>query len=275
MRKLPAGRPTPFKVYVSASSRGLAFEIARQFARDGADIALSSRIASHLDTARQTLLAESPQARVLTIQGDIANVGDQEKILATLDAEDFQPDAFVCSAGHPMEGRLSSLSRADWGHELEMILGHAVFASQKFASAMADRGFGRFIFLSSLYAKAPNHDFFISSLARSALFALSKMVAGEYADRGMAAFVVCLGYIDTPLLRNRALGRPHDEPDPEESLLETWSARYEEWAADIPAKRIATPAELARFISFLTLPEAEYLNGNVFSFSGGMDKEII
>ncbi|MFH2124582.1 MAG: SDR family oxidoreductase [Pseudomonadota bacterium] len=275
MKKLPASRPSPLKVYVSASSRGLAFEIARMFALDGADIALSSRNASHLETARQMILAARPGAQVITIQGDIASEGDQGKILATLDSVNFLPDVFVCSAGHPKEGRLSSLSRADWSHELEMILGHAVFASQKFALGMAERGFGRLIFLSSLYAKAPNHDFFISSLARSALFALSKMVAGEYADRGVAAFVVCLGFIDTPLLRNRALGRPHDEPDPEESLLETWSARYDEWAAEIPAKRIATPAELARFISFLTLPEAEYLNGNVFSFSGGMDKEII
>lgn len=274
MRMLP-GRPSPLRVYVSASSRGLAFEIARRFARDGACIALSSHSISHLDAARKIILTESPHAQVVTIQGDIGSADDQGKILALLDREGFSPDVFVCSSGHPKEGRLATLSRADWASELEMILGHAVFASQRFAPAMAERGFGRLIFLSSLYAKAPNHDFFISSLARSSLFALSKMVGSEYADRGVAAFVVCLGFIDTPLLRNRALGRPHDDPEPEATFLESWSAKYGKWTDEIPAKRIASPSELAQFINFLTSAEAEYLNGNVFSFSGGMDKVII
>jgi len=273
-RNLPA-RPHPLKAYVSASSRGVGFEIARQLAQDGASIAISSRDSLHLDAARSTILAEAPGAQVLTALGNLANPADQESILSTFDAHDFAPDVFVCSAGHPKNRYLSSLSRTEWNDDLEMVLGQAVFATQKLAPSMAERGFGRLVFLSSIYAKTPQRDYFMSSLARSGLFALSKIVGEEYADRGVASFVVCLGFVDTPMVRNLAIGRPQDAQEPHASTAAAWGTKYEEWAADIPAKRIASPTELAKFVAFLTTPEAEYLNGTVFSFSGGLDRALV
>lgn len=275
MTRNPPARPIPIKAYVSASSRGVGFEIARQLAQSGANLALSSRDSAHLDAARSAILEETPSVQVLTAEGNLANRVDQESILATLDSYDFAPDVFVCCAGHPKNRYLSTLSRPDWESDMEMVLGQAVFAAQKFAPAMAERGFGRLIFLSSIYAKTPQRDYFMSSLARSGLFALSKMVGEEYADRGVASFVVCLGFIDTPMVRNLAIGRPQDAPAPGAETAGAWAAKYDEWAADIPAKRIASPAELAKFVAFLTTPEAEYLNGTVFSFSGGLDRSLV
>lgn len=270
-----ASKPAPLNAYVSASSRGLAFEIARELAAGGANIALSSRNADHLEAARAKILAESPNVRILTVSGDLRHVEDQERILTTLESEGFVPDVFVCSAGHPQDRRLASLSRSDWDNDVGMILGQAVFATQRLAPAMAERGYGRIVFLSSIAAKTPDGDYFVSSVARAGLFALSKVVGAEHAGRGVASFVVCLGFVDTPLLRNMALGRPLDAPDPGDGMATSWASRYQEWAEEIPAKRIASPAELSRFVSFLVSAEAEYLNGNVFSFSGGLDRGIV
>jgi len=114
MNRVPAMRPTPLHAYVSVSSRELGFEIARQLAADGAHVALSSRRTSHLDAARTAIVANTPNARVLTIPGDLSCVEDQERIFATLDDENFSPDVFVCNAGHPNNTHLSSLSRTDW-----------------------------------------------------------------------------------------------------------------------------------------------------------------
>ena len=215
------------------------------------NVALSSRSADHLDAARATLLAGAPQARVLTIQGDISSVEDQERILARLDSDGFVPDIFVCSAGHPKNLHLSSLTRAVWESDLEMILGQAVFATQKFAPAMAERGYGRLIFLSSIYAKTPSRDFFMSSLARAGLFALSKILADEHASRGVASFVVLLGFIDTPMVRNLALGRPLDAPDPEAAVTASWASKSRGVGDRDPrqADRVACRACKARGVS--------------------------
>lgn len=280
MRPGPRRQPHRLKAYVSAGSRGLAFEIARQLALDGAQVAISSRSDEHLAAARATITAdlrahELTESEVITVRADLGRADDQQRALDTLDAHPFSPDVFVCSAGHPKDTRLAALSHADWESEMEMILGQAVFATQHFAPKMAKRGYGRLIFLSSIAAKTPDSQYFMSSLARSGLFSLSKMVCDEYGDRGVAAFVVCLGYVDTPLLRNLALERPPDAPSPDGADA-AWAPKYERWAKKyIPAKRIASTAELATLVSFLTLPQAEYLTGTVFSFSGGMDKGLV
>lgn len=275
MRGMPTHQPNPLNAYVSGSSRGLSFEIARQLAIGGANVALSSRTPAHLEAARSEILTAAPQSRVLTIPGDLSRTIDQDRILGTLDSEDFRPDIFVCGAGHPSLSRLGSISRPDWGEGLEMILGQAVFAAQKFAPLMAEKGYGRLIFLSSIYAKSPVSDYFMSSMLRPGLFALSKMIGEEYADRGVASFVICLGFVDSPMVRNLALGREQDAPSPEASTSASWNSRYEEWAAQIPAKRIASPSELAKLVGFLVSPEADYLNGTVFSFSGGLDRGLL
>lgn len=161
-----------------------------------------------------------------------------------------------------------------------MILTQAVFATQRFAPEMAKRGFGRFLFISSILAKYPGlmaPHYFLSCLARSALFALAKLIQAQYAGNGVAAFTLALGYVDTPLLRNMALGEPLDADAPPfaPGNAQPWRPKYDEWSASIPAGRIASAEELAEVVAFLVSPAADYLNGTVFSFAGGLDTSII
>jgi 3-oxoacyl-[acyl-carrier protein] reductase len=110
-----------------------------------------------------------------------------------------------------------------------------------------------------------------SAMTRASLTVLSRALVEEYAHDGVASFVLSLGFVDTPLLRNMALNRNFDAPDPEaESEGRPWQARYQEWAGTIPAGRIGTPEELGALAAFLTSPAAEYLNGSVLDFAGGL-----
>jgi 3-oxoacyl-[acyl-carrier protein] reductase len=268
----PITAPMPLRAYVSASSRGLALDIARELASRGAQIALSSRNAEHLEAARSTVAVEAPRARILTVTGDLSRQEDQERILDTLEAEDFRPNVFVCSCGQPAPSRLASVERSQWMQDVEMILGQAVFAAKRFAPAMAEAGFGRFIFISSVYAKTPSAEAITSSIARAGLLALSKAIVTDYAQYGIASFPLCLGFVDTPLLRNMAVGRDYDAPEPP---TKCWTNKYDDWAADIPAKRIASMREVSELVRFLVSPAASYMNGTVLDFSGGLDRCLV
>src|SRR5689334_4049048 len=101
MRETPTRRPGPLNVYVSASSRGVGFEIARRMAVSGDNVTISSRSASHLDAARTEILNAAPQSRVFTVTADVSRAEDQVRVLAQLEAEHLVPDVFVCGAGHP------------------------------------------------------------------------------------------------------------------------------------------------------------------------------
>lgn len=271
---LVAELPSPLNVYVSAGSRGLAWTVAKQLAIAGANVALSARSETHLEEASAAIRKAAPTVRLVTAVGDLARIDDQERILDALKAEGFQPDVFVCSCGQPAEAQLASVDRAQWSHDVEMILGQAVFAAKRFAPMMAERGYGRFIFVSSIYAKTPHAGSITSSIARAGLFALSKAIVADYARYGVASFPICLGYVDTPLLRNMALGRGYDAPELEGPAGE-WTDRYEEWAVGIPARRIASMEELAEMVRFLVTPAAAYLNGTVLSYSGGLDRSLV
>lgn len=270
-----AALPMPLKVYVSASSRGLGFAIALRLAKGGADVALSSRDRSHVEGARLRILTECPNVRVLAFEGDVGDPTDQERIMSELDTADFRPDVFVSNCGQPADDGLAAITRAGWRHDVGMMLDQAVFSAQRFVPEMARRGYGRMILISSIYAKAPVATAVASSVARAGLLALSKTLVAEYAEHGVASFPLCLGYVDTPLLRNMALELPFDAPDPASVGDPKWLAKYEQWAGGIPARRIATPEELAELVAFLVTPAAEYLNGTVFSFAGGLDKGLI
>lgn len=266
--------PSPLSVYVSAASRGLGLEIASRFAADGASVAISSRDSSRLEAARKQIEARGATT-VLALPGDLADGDAQQQILDGLETHRFDPDVIVCSAGQPPNVSLGELSRDRWQRDVEMLLGQAVFVAQRFAPRMAARGFGRFIFVSSSYAKAPTRGFVTSSIARAGLFALSKVLVDAYADRGVASFVLNLGFVDTPLLRNMAIGAEFDAASPAGSRGRPWEERYAEWAKLIPAGEIGTPEDLAEIVAFLTTPAAAYLNGAVLPFSGGLDRSIV
>lgn len=266
-------------VYVSAASRGLGLAIAQRIALSAGRLAISSR-GNHLDEALELLRRENPVAEIIGVRGDLSTAEGQEAILGQLADAAFEPDVFVCNAGHPERATIEELSRESWGHGMEMILGQALFATQRFLPGMAKRGFGRLIYISSIHAKVPRAlppEFLTTALARSALFALVKSVQQKYIRRGVAAFSVGLGYVDTPMLRNAATGRPIDGPPPDvaQGQAAPWQATYEEWAETIPAGRIASSQELAEVVAFLTSPAADYLNGQILHFSGGMDGCIL
>ncbi len=104
---------------------------------------------------------------------------------------------------------------------------------------------------------------------------MSKAIVDQYASNGIASFVLCIGYVDTPLLRNMALGNDFDAPDPALTCSgNEWITKYSDWSTTIPSGRIASADELAEVIHFLSTPAAEYLNGSVLSFSGGLDKNL-
>jgi 3-oxoacyl-[acyl-carrier protein] reductase len=270
-----AKQPSPLSVYVSAGSRGLALKIARQLAVTGANVALSARSQAHLELAASAIREVAPAVRLVTVAGDLTRVDDQERILDTLETEGFQPDVFICSCGQPGEAQLASVERAQWSHDVEMILGQAVFAAKRFAPVMAKSGYGRFIFISSIYAKTPHAGAITSSIARAGLFALSKAIVADYAAYGVASFPICLGYVDTPLLRNMATGLHYDASESARDGSADWGPRYEKWASGIPAQRIATMQELAELVGFLITPAAAYLNGTVLSYSGGLDRSLV
>ena len=108
----------------------------------------------------------------------------------------------------------------------------------------------------------PIPDLLLSNSIRPGVVGLLKSLVLEFAKDGITFNNVGPGYTTTERLvslaseRAKALGVPQAEIEAK-------------WAADVPAKRLATPQEVAAAIVWLASESAAYVNGQTIVVDGG------
>ncbi len=93
------------------------------------------------------------------------------------------------------------------------------------------------------------------SAAKAALESHIRQISLELAPEGVRANSICAGVTDTPALRKI----PGNE-----KLIEDATKRN-------PSGRLTTPEDVAKAIAVLSLPEADWITGNVINTDGGED----
>jgi NAD(P)-dependent dehydrogenase (short-subunit alcohol dehydrogenase family) len=98
---------------ITGASQGLGAEIARQYVTNGASVILSSRNADKLESQRVTLAPLLvPEARIISITGDVGKPRDVDAIFAKLYSEFHRLDILVNNAG--VYGPMGNIEDVDW-----------------------------------------------------------------------------------------------------------------------------------------------------------------
>jgi 3-oxoacyl-[acyl-carrier protein] reductase len=126
---------------------------------------------------------------------------------------------------------------------------------------------GRFITITSISVKQPVPELILSNAVRASVVGLVKSLANEFGKDGILVNNVAPGYTATErlneLARTRALAAGV-------SLKEI----YENWAAEIPLRRIGKPEEIADAIVWLASERASYITGQTILVDGGIYKGL-
>jgi 3-oxoacyl-[acyl-carrier protein] reductase len=227
-------------------------------------VIITGRHEENLIAATKAIRERHAAARVEYLVSDVA---DPASAQATLDAAGrlLGPvDVLVLNAGGPRPGPILELDDTAWREAF--VLGPLRLARLALP-AMADRGFGRVIAVTSTAVRQPQPDLALSVVLRSALTSAVNLLAREYATRGVTVNCVAPGATDTgrrrQVLENRAraTGAAYAELDAAD-------------ASSIPAGRAADPAEVAGAIVFLASEAASYINGTALSVDGGRTETI-
>ena len=167
------------------------------------------------------------------------------------EAGDGHVDILINNAGVAVLGPSSAATEAEFDETFALNVKVPFFLVASLAPAMAERGWGSIVNVSTMVASFGQAGMAMYGASRAALELLTKAWAAEYGPSGVRVNAVAPGPTRTALM----------EGVPEEMVSQL--------AAQAPAGRVARPAELAAAIVFLASDDASFVHGVTLAVDGG------
>ena len=141
---------------ITGASRGIGLETARLLAAEGASVLLVSRGAEQLAAAAAKCRDASGGAKVAQLALDVTEPDAGERLLATAEEAFGSLDVLVNNAGTARWRDLDDVPESDWYAAWELNVMAPLRAMRAAAPAMAERGWGRIVNVSSTAGKRPS-----------------------------------------------------------------------------------------------------------------------
>ncbi len=240
---------------VLGASSGIGEAVALALAAEGATLALAARRVDTLDdVAKRAKATGAGDAR--GFRADLADAKSVASLLSGVRATFGDPEIVVLNGGGPRAGTFTDVALDDWDAAYRTLLRAHVELLESVVPAMRAKRWGRIVALTSTSVKQPIGNLVLSNAFRTALTSALKTLSSEVAADGITVNVIATGRIETDRLRSL-----YGNDD---------VAMRESAAAEIPAKRVATPEEFAPLVAFLCGAPASYVTGQTISIDGGL-----
>jgi len=235
---------------VTGANSGIGQGIAIALARAGADIVAVGRSAP--DETRDAV--QQAGRRLHTVMADMSSSAQVAKVIEEAVGLAGAVDILVNNAGMIRRAEALDLTEDDWDSVLDVNLKSVFFLSQATARWMLGRGRGgRIINVASLLSFQGGIRVASYTASKSGLAGLTKILANEWAAKGINVNAIAPGYIATK--NTRAL--TEDE------------TRNREITARIPAGRWGRPDDIGGAAVFLASEASRYVHGIVLPVDGG------
>jgi 3-oxoacyl-[acyl-carrier protein] reductase len=245
---------------VCAASKGLGKGCATALVREGVNVVITARGAEALAATAAELRAMNPSATVRTVAGDITTPEGRAAALAACP----QVDILVNNAGGPPPGDFRDWDRSAWIAALDANMLTPIELIKATVDAMADRGFGRVINITSAAVRAPIDVLGLSNGARTGLTGFVAGLARQprLASRGVTINSLLPGPFETDRLRKTI----------EAAAAKTGVAAdavADQRRKGVPAQRFGSAEEFGAACAFLASVHAGYITGQNLLLDGG------
>ena len=238
---------------ISGASSGLGKQMARAFAKQGADLVILARRIERLEELKVEL--EKEGSKVLPVKCDVTSTEDINNVAALAVKEFGKVDILVNCAGSSKDKGVLDMADDEWDFTISTDLTSVFKMTRAFANIMKDNNYGRIINIASMYGLVGNDE--IPTIAyhssKGGVVNFTRAAAAELAKYNITVNTICPGYFYTELTT---------------AVLDT--DRFQEFAkTHVPMKRYGKEGELNAGAIFLASDEASYVTGIVLPIDGG------
>jgi 3-oxoacyl-[acyl-carrier protein] reductase len=241
--------------------------VAWEFAREGAHVAICARGEEVLRATALEITVDTG-GEVFPVVADVTKPEDIQQLVSAVEEHFGQVDILVNNAGGPPAGTFIDFDDKAWEAALRLNLMSTVRLCRAVLPGMRSRRWGRIVNITSVSVKQPIDGLILSSAARSGVVGMAKTLANECAAEGITVNNVCPGYTLTDRVKSLAEERARKEGKTVQKVIE-------DYAADIPARRLGQPEELAALVVFLASERAAYITGASIQVDGGYARGLL
>lgn len=237
-------------VLVTGGSKGIGKGIAQAFVEEGAKVAIVARDAHGLQEAKRQL------GNVLTIQADVTDKNEREKVFSQL-LETYETiDILVNNAGGSNGGLISETELSLFEEAFSLNYFSAVHFSQLALPVMKAKQSGAIINISSIFGRESGGKATYNS-AKAAMISFTKSLADEVIRDGIRVNGIAPGSILHPT--GNWQKRLEENREKMEQFIDQ----------NIPAGRFGTVEEIANVAVFLASEKASWVVGATLNVDGG------
>jgi short-subunit dehydrogenase len=195
-------------VFITGASSGIGAALGREFARQGADVALAARRTDRLEALAAELRIHG--RRALALACDVTADGDLERAVTRTGQELGSLDVLVANAGFGVRGPLERLTLADYRRQLET---NVFGALRTIYAGLGDlkRTRGRLVLIGSVNAYLALAGSSPYSMSKFALRALADSLRQELVHYGISVTLINPGLVESEIHQVDNLGVRHPE----------------------------------------------------------------
>ena len=250
---LPSMRLEERVALVTGAGSGIGRVTAQALAEAGADV-IVTELPERLDRARETVAElQALGCRALALPLDVRDAASVAALVPAATAGFGRVDVLVNNAGVQIPRSALEVSESDWDAVVDVNLRGAFFVAQAVGRAMTEAGSGAIVNIASQMGLVGYYKRAAYCSAKAGLVNLTRVLALEWAPRGVRVNAVAPTFVRTPLTASTFA-------DPE--LAEDIPRR-------IPLGRLAQPEDVAAAVVFLASPAAAMITGHTLPVDGG------
>ena len=234
---------------VTGARKGIGFAIASALAEHGANLIVVS--SQQTDNDELSKIAAQHGVTYTTFACDFRSRQDTLELIEKI--KDFKIDILINNAG--LANRAEALDHTDdlWDQTIEIDLTAPFILSREIGKGMAKRGYGKIIFIASMWTFLGGKNVISYTAAKTALAGLTRGLSNELLPMGITVNAIAPGFIETDITQN----------------IRKDAERVNWITGRIPKGRWGQPSDLAGAALFLSAPASDYVSGVVLAVDGG------